>query len=96
MQQAELYKWGVITTICALVVVLVKTIRRQPIPPIEQFIVLALSVGADMVGLQIIYKAFTDPTLYKVLEWDGTLALVIGGGSTIYLGTKEIIKLLMD
>jgi hypothetical protein len=85
--------WLILTAGIGFAVVVTKKKRRQPLPSSEQFVVMALAVGGLIVSSQVFYKGCTSEALYKLLDWDGTVGLLIGSGFATYLAGKEIIKL---
>jgi hypothetical protein len=85
--------WLILTVGIGLSVFIAKKKRCQPLPSSEQFVVMAVAVGGIVVSSQIFYKGCTSEELYKLLDWDGTIGLLIGSGFGIYLASKEIIKL---
>jgi Ni/Fe-hydrogenase subunit HybB-like protein len=76
---------------CALVIV--KKRHKKPLSELAQGMTIAVAIAGGIVLVQVIYKAFTYPELQKILEWDGTIALIIGCSASLYLPIKEIVKL---
>jgi len=91
-QLPALISWGISTLILILTNLYVRKRRRQNALNFEDCVVLATSTAGFFVGAKVIIQAFTDPILLQRLEWDGAIAVVIGGAFTCYLAVREIIK----
>jgi amino acid transporter len=93
MTAIALYSWGILTAIVLGALVIVRKRHKKPLPELEQGITIAAAIAGCIVLVQVIYKAFNHPELQKILEWDGTIALIIGCSASLYLPIKEIVKL---
>jgi hypothetical protein len=94
MNQTSILSWSLTTVLLALSISLLRNKRRQPPLDFDNFVVLASSTGGFFIGMKVILQALLDARVMKLVEWDGVIALFIGGSFTCYLAIKEIIKLL--
>jgi len=93
MNVISLYGWGILTALLIGALVIFRKKHKQALPDLEQGLTIAVAIAGCIVLVQVIYKAFTQPDLQKILEWDGTIALIIGCSASLYLPIKEIVKL---
>lgn len=82
--------WGVCTILFIALLAIVKMRRGQPIPPLEEVVDLAFGVGSTIIGLQLLYQAFTLQKVQECLGWDGLIAFAVGGGCAVWVGGKLI------
>lgn len=94
MDQAALVRWGGVTLIVVLVVLVIRYYRRKPLKlELSEIISLALAVLGFLSSFQLIYQAFTSQELQELLSGN-IVVLVIGGVAVIWVSIKEIWKLL--
>ncbi len=93
MTAIALYIWGMLTALLLGALAIVRRKQKKDLPDLEQSITVAVAIAGGIVLVQVIYKAFTSTDLQKILEWDGTIALIIGCSASLYLPIKEIVKL---
>jgi hypothetical protein len=95
-QTVALLSWATFTLLLALATFIVRQKRNYSPLAFSDYVVLATSTAGLYVGIKILIQAFTDQILIERLEWDGAIALVIGGIFICYLTGREIAKLFQN
>ena len=95
LQQTKLWIWLGSTSVIAIALIFTK--RKQNEPPLKegQWLGLLPATAGVLSPMQILYQAIAQPDLQKILDLDGSAALVFGSICLVWLSGREIYRLFL-